>query len=164
MPGQASAAIGGRSFDLTAVVERSPTDEGVLYATGTENSGMSVFVQGGRLVLDYNAFGDHTVVESTVEVPVGRSELTVHVRRLGRHGTARLGIDGADCGTVELPLLMRMMSSVGPSVGYDHGSAVSPRYRAPYPFSGTLERLEIQLLEPAPDAADVAARTEMSRQ
>ena len=28
---------------------------------------------------------------------------------------------------------MRMMSSVGPSVGYDHGSAVSSRYAAPVP-------------------------------
>jgi arylsulfatase len=163
MPGQASAAIGGRSFDLTALVERGTSDEGVLFATGTENAGLSVFVQGGRLLLDYNAFGDHAVVESTLDVPVGRSELTVRVRRVGGHGTASLAVDGAECGTVELPLFMRMMSSVGPSVGYDHGSAVSPRYRAPFPFTGTLERLEIQLLERA-DAPDVAARVEMSRQ
>ena len=38
-----------------------------------------------------------------------------------------------------------MMSSVGPSVGYDHGSAVSTRYEAPFPFTGTLHEVVIQL-------------------
>ncbi len=71
IPAQASAAIGGRSFDLTARVTRGPGDEGVLWATGTENSGISVFVQHDRLVVDYNAFDDHTVVESAIPVPVG---------------------------------------------------------------------------------------------
>ena len=60
MPGQASAAIGGRRFDLTARVTRESGDDGVLFATGTENSGISVFVQDDRLVVDYNAFDDHT--------------------------------------------------------------------------------------------------------
>ncbi len=71
LPGQAAAAIGGRSFDLTATVTRDAGDEGVLFATGTENSGVSVFVQNDRLVVDYNAFDDHTILESTIDVPAG---------------------------------------------------------------------------------------------
>ena len=72
LPGQASAAIAGRSFDLTARITRAAGDDGVLYATGTENSGVSVFVQNDRLVVDYNAFDDHTILESDVAVPDGR--------------------------------------------------------------------------------------------
>ena len=69
-----------------------PGDEGVLWATGTENSGISVFVQDDRLVVDYNAFDDHTIVESTVAVPVGDVELTVRFRRGERmHGIDRAG-------------------------------------------------------------------------
>ena len=45
----------------------------MLFATGTENSGISFFVQDDRLVLDYNSFNDHTVVVSDVEVPEGPS-------------------------------------------------------------------------------------------
>ena len=91
MPAQAGASIGGRSFDLTATVTRATGDEGVLYATGTENSGVSFFVQGDRLVFDYNAFDAHTIVESDIAVPVGRSDLTVRVRRTGgRIGTASI--------------------------------------------------------------------------
>ncbi len=165
MPGQASASLGGRSFDLTATVERAEGDHGVLFATGTENSGFSFFVQSDRLLLDYNAFGDHVVVESTAPVPTGRTALVLRLRRLGNNGTASIEIDGSPCGEAELPLFMRMISSIGPSIGFDHGSPVSPRYEAPFPFTGTLEQIEIQLLEQvAPDAAGVAARAEMSRQ
>jgi arylsulfatase len=166
MPGQASAALGGRSFDLTARVTREAGDDGVLYATGTENSGFSFFVQHERLVLDYNAFDDHTVVESAVAVPAGSVELTVKVRRTsGRTGTAELEIDGEPVGHVDLPLFMLMMSSVGPSVGYDHGSAVSNRYRAPFAFTGRLHEVVIQASpERFADAASTEAAVEMGRQ
>jgi arylsulfatase len=169
MAAQAGAQIGGRSFDLVAVVVRSsPADEGVLYATGTENSGVSVFVQGDRLVCDYNAFDDHVVVESSVPVPVGVvCALGVSVRRTGSSsGSLTLSVDGVSCGSADLPLFMRMISSVGPSVGFDHGSAVSRRYAAPFAFGGELLRVEIQLSPERvrSDAVEAAARAEMSRQ
>ena len=166
IPAQASAAVGGRSFDLTARVTRAAGDEGVLWATGTENSGISVFVEDDKLVVDYNAFDDHTVVESDVAVPEGASVLTARFRRGdGRTGSIELAVDGVDAGRGETALYMRMMSSVGASVGFDHGSAVSTRYRSPFPFTGTLHEVEIQLVaKRAADAADAEARAEMSRQ
>jgi arylsulfatase len=166
MPSQSAAPIGGRSFDLTAVVTRAQGDEGVLYATGTENSGISVFVQHDRLVVDYNAFDDHTILESEVEVPVGRSTLLVRVRRgEDRAGSMELAVDGVEAGRADLPLFMRMISSVGPSVGHDHGSAVSGRYQAPYPFSGRLHEVAIQLVSKQDaDARAAEAAAEMSRQ
>ena len=166
MPGQASAAIGGKSFDLTARVTRSGGDGGVIYATGTENSGMSIFVQNDRLVVDYNAFDEHTVLESDVEIPEGDAELVVKLRRrAGMTGEMAIAVNGDPAGQVELPMFMRMMSSVGPSVAYDHGSPVSTRYAAPFPFEGTLHEVEIQLLSRQDaEARDAEAAAEMSRQ
>jgi len=166
LPGQAGAAIAGRSFDLTATVTHAAGDEGVLFASGTENAGLSLFVQGGRLVLDYNAFGDHVVVESDGELPAGDLDLGLRIRRLdGFAGRATLSVDGIDAGAADLPLLMRMMSSIGPSVGADHGSAVSPRYESPYPYTGTLHAVVVQASpERFADVADAEARAEMSRQ
>jgi arylsulfatase len=166
LPAQAAAAIGGRSFDLTARVTRSAGDEGVLFATGTENSGISVFVQGDRLVVDYNAFDHHTIAESEVPVPEGESTLTLALRRAeGRGGTLELAIDGVPCASAEVPMVMRMISSVGVSIGYDRGSAVSARYRSPFAFTGTLHEVEIQLAaQRSAGAADSEARAEMSRQ
>jgi hypothetical protein len=138
----------------------------VLYATGTENSGFSLFVQQDRLVFDYNAFDHHTVIESSVPVPAGASELTVKVRRhAGRLGSASIEIDGVSVGEAELPLLMRMISSVGPSVGYDHGSPVSLRYEAPFAFQGTLHEVVIQASpEKYADSDDAAYAAELGRQ
>jgi len=165
MPGQASAGLGGRNVDLTATVVHGAADEGVLYATGTQNSGFSMFVQGGRFIVDYNAFADHTVVESSVPVPTGRCELAVRLRRgEGMAGSVELLIDGASAGSADLALYMRMMSSVGPSVGYDHGSPVSTRYEAPYHYTGTLETVVIEAGQRSGDAATAEAKSEMSRQ
>jgi arylsulfatase A-like enzyme len=166
IPAQAAAAPGGRSFDLTARITRQPADAGVIWATGTENSGISVFVQDDRLVVDYNAFDDHTVLESDREVPTGDVTLHVHLERDGRTtGWCQLAIDGEAAGRADLPFYMRMISSVGASIGYDHGSAVSRRYTAPFAFTGTLHEVVIQL-PPRRGAADASAtaRTEMARQ
>ncbi|MCP3992658.1 MAG: arylsulfatase, partial [Actinomycetia bacterium] len=165
IPAQAAPSAGGRTWDLTARVSRASGDEGVIWATGSANSGLSVFVQDDRLVLDYNAFDDHTIVESDLLVPVGDSTLEVRLQRTGRTtGTAQLTIDGEPCGTMDLGFMMRMMSSLGASLGYDHGSAVSARYEAPFEFSGTLHEVEISLGGRSKADTETTARSEMSRQ
>ena len=166
LPGQAAAAIGGRDFDLTARISRTAGQDGVLFATGTENSGIAVFVQDDRFVVDYNAFNDHAMIASTVAVPTGDSTLVARLRRgAGRSGSISLEVNGQPAGTVELPLVMMMISSVGASIGYNHGSAVSDRYEAPFTFAGTLHSLEIQLIDDdGPAAQQARAAAEMSRQ
>jgi arylsulfatase len=58
---------------------------------------------------------------------------------------------------------MQVISSIGPSVGFDHGSQVSPMYMGPSPFQGELHRIDIQLVQRVdPTAAadeDAAAAT-----
>jgi arylsulfatase len=165
LPAQAGPSIGGRSWDLEASVDRPAGAQGVLFATGTENSGVSLFVLDDRLVFDYNFFGEHHVAVSDVPVPVGQGVLGVRFRRTGTGGAASVVIDGAPRGTVEIPTVMRVISSVGASIGFDHGSAVSERYEAPFAFEGILERLDIQLVTPRPDdAAASEALSIMSRQ
>ena len=78
-------------------------------------------------------------------------------------------IDGADAGAADLAFLMVMMSSLGPSIGFDHGSPVSPRYQAPFAFTGVLHEVVIQANpERFPgehaEADEATARAEMNRQ
>lgn len=166
IPAQAAAAIGGRSFDLTARMTRAAGDEGVLFATGTENAGISVFVQNDRLVVDYNAFDHHTVVESDTRLGEGDVTVGARFRRLdGRAGSIELVIGDQASGAATVPLYMRMISSVGTSIGYDHGSAVSTRYHAPFACTADLHEVVIELVaRAAPDTADAEARAQMSRQ
>jgi arylsulfatase A-like enzyme len=163
---QASATVTGFAFDLTARVSATAGDEGVLWATGNENSGCSVFVQNGRLVVDYNAFNDHTIVESTMAVPDGEVTLQVRLQRDSRTtGWAEVSINGQACGREVIPFYMRMVSSVGSSVGEDHGSAVSERYAAPFAYTGTLHEVVISVPERSSvEETTARAATEMSRQ
>jgi arylsulfatase len=167
LPGQVAPALGGRGWDMAATVERPAGAQGVLYASGTENSGVSLFVQDDRLVFDYNCFGDHHLVESEEAVPVGTSIVGVRFRRTGKSGEATLLIDDLACGTMAVPFAMTMISSVGPSIGYDHGSPVSERYTGHFPFEGRLVRLDVNLVRAAGDEATRAEadqRAAMSRQ
>jgi arylsulfatase len=160
LPAQVAPGMGGKGFDLAATVDRPAGAGGVLFATGTENSGLSVFVQGDRLVFDYNCFNDHLVVESTVAVPTGPSVVGVRFRRGGAGATATLFIDGAACGDLTIPFAMHIISSVGPSVGYDHGSPVSERYTGHFPFEGTLHKVDIAVVHKGGESPDVLAAHE----
>jgi len=99
-------------------------------------------------------------------VPARDSTLIARLRRgAGRTGSISLEVDGQPAGTVEVALVMTMISSVGASIGYNHGSAVSDRYEAPFAFGGTLHSLEIQLIDDDDPAAQRArAAAEMGRQ
>jgi len=168
IPPQVAAGMGGRGWDLDAHIERPTGTQGVLYATGTANSGLSLFIQNDRLVFDYNCFGDHHIVESTVAVPEGPSIVGVEFRREGGAGRATLVINGATVGSVNLPFAMRILSSIGSSVGFDHGSPVSKRYSKGFAFAGKLKRVDVQLLSAGQaeqiDAARADERAAMARQ
>ena len=167
MPSQASAGVGGRSFDLVAHVVADATTEGVLYALGTENSGMTVFVKNQRLYFDYNAFNDHTLVVADRPLPHGPTTLSVAFRR-GAGGTASATVlyDGEPVGHGEIPFMMRVISSVGSRVGADSHSPVSLEYDGPFPFTSPFTKLEINLLAKGDSGAlrEAEAREGMSRQ
>jgi len=168
IPPQAAATIGGRTFQITATIDRPAGANGVLFATGTENSGLSLFIDADRLVFDYNAFGTHTLVTSDRPVPQGASTVGVDFQRLGRTGTATVLIDGEPCGTADIPMVMRMMSSASVSVGADLGSPVSDAYAIPNEFTGTIARVDVQLAPERPKQAAanaaVAEAAENARQ
>lgn len=156
---------GGRSWSLLAHVDRARGDEGVLYAFGNANSGLSVFVQNDRLVFDYNAFGEHVIIESDRPLPEGDVELTASLIRHDRHsGSASIAIDGEPCGRATLPLMMLIASTIGASVGQDHGSAVSNRYSAPFAFTGTLHALDIEVGELGAATTQATTTADLSRQ
>jgi arylsulfatase len=161
----AAAGIGGRSWDLEARVERRRDQGGVILAMGTENAGVAIFVQDNRLVFDYNLFTDHYVLESTQEVPDGPSVLGVRFRRGQKDAAVTLTIDGRDAGSLDLPFVMRIFSTIAMGIGRDHGSPVSRRYVDDFAFEGRIERVDIQLLsQDGRDEREVAAREGMARQ
>lgn len=57
-------------------------------------------------------------------------------------------------GTVEIPRIIRgWMPFGGMNLGCDNGAPVATTYESPFPFTGTLDRVEVQLIghDPGPD-------------
>lgn len=159
IPTQAGPGLGGRSWDMSVSLTRSLGDDGVLYSTGTENSGVSLFIQNNKLVFDYNYFGAHSIIDSTLDVPSGTSVVGVEFRRAKKDATVALLVNNQKVGELHIPAIMRMISSVGASIGRDEGSTISKRYADEFTFRGKIHRLDIQLLSENRAEASVNAET-----
>lgn len=170
LPGEVAPSLGNRSWVMTAEVEGvDPKKGGVLVAQGTQNVGFSWYVKDERLVFDYNIFTDHHVLRSNQKVPPEAGKLSVRFKRDGAKGTVSLGIDGRECGTMDVPFVLRMISSTGLDIGRDGLSPVTDDYQGPFPFNGVIRRLVVDLPKYRPSTeekgdAAVRQRTEMSRQ
>ena len=125
---KAAAGIGGRSWDLSALIVRRAGQDVVIMATGNENAGVSVFVPDDYLVFDYNLSGEDHDLVSSEPVREGRCVLDVSFRRGTQEADVTLLLDGRDVGSLHLPSLMHIISSTGMSIDRDHDSSVSMRY------------------------------------
>ncbi|MEM6931547.1 MAG: tetratricopeptide repeat protein, partial [Myxococcota bacterium] len=120
LPSQAGATLGGRSFEAIATVRREAGQDGVLFATGTENSGIAFFVKDDHLVFDYNAFDTHTIIRSTTPIAPGATSLKAQfLRGPSRTATVTLSVDGTVVGSGDIAWMMSTISSVGMSVALD---------------------------------------------
>ena len=148
MTGEVSPALGNRSFTATAEIERpSATSQGAIFALGSAHNGIAFYVLGDRLVFDYNLFTKHCKAVSDRPLPIGTSTVSVAVEKVGTRGRATISIDGIPCGRVDIPILLRMISSTGMDAGRDAGSAVSDDYTAPFGFEGRIIRLVFEMPE-----------------
>jgi arylsulfatase A-like enzyme len=145
---------GSRPFTITADLELGEGRHGTIVARGGCNGGWVLYVKDRRLVFDYNYFHAHTRVESDVPLPAGRCSVAVRVDREGKAGAATLTIDGREAGTVAIPAMATMVSSLGMDVGRS-ASPVTHDYEPPFAFEGRLERVVFDI---APRVARDAKR------
>jgi arylsulfatase A-like enzyme len=143
--------------------------EGVLLAQGGRFAGYTLFVQGRRLHYVHNYLGlcEYTI-SSEVELPDGALTLGFELIKTGEHrGVGRLFVGDACVGQGELPRTVpNAFDRVGEGLccGYDSGTAVTPRYQAPFRFSGTLQRVTVEVDGPRQVNAAAEQRAEMVAQ
>ena len=140
-----------RSYSMIATVDMPETDgDGVLVAMGGRVGGYSLFVRNRRLHYWYNLLGmEQTCVTSNREVPRGRSRIGVDFTYdgggQGKGGTIRLLIDDVVVGEARLERTVpRIFARETFDIGMDLNSPVGD-YDAPFPFTGKLERVDIEL-------------------
>lgn len=151
------------------IVHPQGNGDGALVARGTINSGFAIYVLNGRVVFDYNCFRDHSRIEAGDRLAPGAHVIRVEVRRgEGTTANVSMSIDGAPAGTVEIPLLLRILSSTG----MDFGRSMAPvndDFTAPFAYPGALPRVIFELprsARPGDRKAEVEAeaRAAMTRQ
>lgn len=144
---QLPALMGG--FELTArvVVPDDGLTEGVLAAIGDRHGGWAAYLLGGRLVATVALLDATTRVAAPDPVAPGEHELSVRYEP-GPDARLVLAVDGAD--VAESPLTGLVFfpnlgsAGIGLLVGRDRGLAVSPDYRPPFAFTGTLREVELR--------------------
>ncbi len=98
-------------------------------------------------------------------MPAGATRLSFELRRgHNKHGTGLLRVDESVVATFETRNIFALMVSwSGLDVGLDRGTAVS-FYDAPYTFTGTLERVCVDLIDDQALDAEGAGNAEMMRE
>lgn len=123
--------------------------EGVLFAIGGRFAGLSLYIQDGHLVYDYNLLGlRHYTIVSEDPVPSGKTVLSFAFDKTGPYqGEGRLFIDGKEEGTVSMPRLVpnRYSFEEGLEVGKDPQTPVNDSYVSPFRFTGILEKVVMEV-------------------
>ena len=146
----AAPPIAGRSFEISAVIQRPRgSEDGVLVAHGSWNSGYCLMVEEGHLVYDLNHYTNHQVLRSTEALPAGTSEVRMRFIRdeEGTGGTATLFVGGESAGTARLrETFEHFVAFQGLDVGRDGLSPVREDGVGEFPFEGRIDRVVIELL------------------
>ncbi|RZU63793.1 arylsulfatase [Microterricola gilva] len=152
VPESAAPTLGNRSNVVTIEATLPERASGVLYKLGGGAGGLTLFMDEGVLRFEYNLFMmNRTKIASEVALAAGPARITVTTVR---HSAApdsgldiELRVDGEVVGFGVVPLLagIGFTANDGLDIGRALGSPVSLDYRdrAPFPFTGSLERVHI---------------------
>jgi arylsulfatase len=152
LPETAAPNTKNRSHRITAVIEMPKKGgEGVIVAEGGKSAGFALYVQNGKLVYHYNWFErERTNLVSKTPLPAGKSTVTVEFAYdgggLGKGGEVVIGINGTEVGRARISNTVAGRFGIDTfGVGSDTGSPVTDTYKAPFPFTGRIERIDIEL-------------------
>jgi arylsulfatase len=157
----ASPNTKNKSHSITAEITMPENGgEGVIVASGGGSAGYALFVQNGKLIYHYKFFDDRFVITSTEPVPAGKStvkfDFVYDGGGLGKGGTGSLFINGKKVGEGHIDNTVAGRFGIDTfGVGADTGAPVSNTYRAPFAFTGKIEKVEFHLSAATNSASDL---------
>ncbi len=149
--------------------------EGVLLCQGSNGGGWTFYVQDSRLHYAHNYVGRAIYrVSGPDPVPAGRHQLRFEFEPTGKPdfaqgkgapGLAQLYVDGQLIANSEFPVTTPIAFNPGGlTCGANPGSAIVADYQAPFPFTGTLHTVTVDLSGDLITDTDSEMRMAMSRQ
>ncbi len=152
MPEFTAPPIGKRSNTVRIDLKVNQNASGVLYAMGGASAGVSVYLDQGQLIYEYNMLLiERTTLKGQGKIAPGQHTITVSeaIPRPGAPATVVLKVDGRKVaqGQVKRTVPVAFTASETFDVGVDLGSPVSLDYheRAPFRFEGTIDKVIVEL-------------------
>lgn len=152
MPEFAAPNLRSRN-SLVTVDAMLPADaQGVLYAMGGVSGGVTLYVDQGQLVYEYNALAlKRTKVRSVTALPTGRARIEVEMSLASAKPAAPalvvLRVNGTEVGRAEVPYTLPLAFTATETldVGMDLGSPVALEYfnKAPFRFNGSINDVHV---------------------
>lgn len=157
LPDAASPPMINKSWRIAADIElESGTESGMIVTHGGLEGGYGLYLRDGKPTFVYNFLSiDRPAFSATQPLPKGKTTLTVDFAYdgggMGKGGTITMSADGTTIaqGRLERTIPIQFSLGEGLDVGMDIGSPVDFTYELPFAFEGTIEKVEIDLLEEA---------------
>jgi arylsulfatase A-like enzyme len=151
-----------KSYRITAEVEIPESGaEGVLMTQGGRFNGLGLYLLQGKPVFHYNLVGvDRTTIAAKDALNPGKHTITIDFKYggggIGKGGVATLGVDGQEVADGKVPrtIPFRVSADETLDIGEDTGTPVSEDYQVPFKFSGTLNKVVVDLSEGELSAQD----------
>ena len=154
MPEFTAPGLGRESSTVTIDAEIGDNASGVLYALGGSGGGLTLYMDKGQLVYEYNMMIiERYIARSATKLAAGkrRIEVTTTLASAKPLSPAEvvLKVDGQEVArtTVKRTVPAAFSASETFDVGVDLGSPVSLDYfdRRPFAFTGKIEKVEVEL-------------------
>ena len=153
-----------KSHTITAEVEIPKKGaNGVILAQAGRFGGWSLYLKDGKPTYTYNWLGlQRYTVAATQALPAGKATLRFEFAYdgggLGKGGTGTLFVNGKQVATgrIEKTQFAVFSADEGADVGADEGTPVTEAYKVPFKFTGTINKVTIDLKEMKAAAHDEA--------
>ncbi len=153
MPEFSAPGLGKKSNKVVADIEVGANASGVIYAMGGDGGGVTLFMEDGRLVHEYNMLIiERYTVEGKEKLLPGKHQVEVitTIAKPGAPADIAIKVDGKAyaSGTVARTVPAAFTASETFDVGMDLGGSVSMRYhtKAPFRFNGKINQVKVDLL------------------
>jgi arylsulfatase len=146
-----------RPHSITATVEIKNGAEGVLVAQGSASGGYALYLKDHKLHYAYNYLGiQQFQIATDTTIGDGRHELRFQFEPTGKPDLAngkgtpargQLYVDGKLVAEGDLPVTIPLDIGItdGLTCGRDDGSTVTADYPSPFAFTGTLEKVVVDV-------------------
>ena len=152
MPEFTAPGLGRESNHVTVEADLGENASGVLYAMGGSGGGLTLYMDDGILVYEYNMMIiERYIARSTDKLAPGkhRIEVDTTIAKPGAPAEVVLTVDGKEVArtTVKRTVPAAFSATETFDVGVDLGSPVSLDYfdRRPFRFDGKITKVDVQL-------------------